>query len=253
LGEYTILTYRIQDFFARAGKISDFPERRSAESVPEGESESLPMTESRTGGVAADVGCGRGVEGDPNRGVDGDMDLDGDVDANGGVDADPNEARTETWTLSWRESWMQLRARSLAGCRGLDGQGAARKIAAMIDHMSLPVKDVAKAKKFYAKALAPLGYAAIVSYPDAVGFGPVGKKQTVFWVMKGKPAKLHIAFVSKDRKRVDAFHVAALAAGAKDYGAPGLRPKYHKNYYGAFVIDSEGNNAEAVCHTASKR
>ncbi len=118
----------------------------------------------------------------------------------------------------------------------------------MIDHVSIKVTDLAKAKKFFTAALAPLGYAVIREFGDmAVGMGVGGKPD--FWISKGqKFAPAHIAF-SATRQQVDEFHKAALAAGAKDEGQPGLRAQYHPNYYGAFVIDMDGNNIEAVCHT----
>ena len=126
----------------------------------------------------------------------------------------------------------------------------------MIDHVGFAVSDYARAKAFYLKALAPLGYALIMEatadqtesgYP-AAGFGVGGKPD--FWIGgEGRIDKpLHIAIVAKDRKMVDEFHRAALAAGGKDNGAPGLRPQYHPNYYGAFVLDPDGHNIEAVCH-----
>lgn len=125
----------------------------------------------------------------------------------------------------------------------------------LIDHISLNVADYERAKAFYAKALAPLGFSLVMevtaemtgSIPSA-GFGPKGKP--VFWIApKGRqtPAQ-HIAFGADSRAMVDAFHAAAITAGATDNGAPGLRPHYHPNYYGAFVLDPEGHNIEAVCH-----
>ena len=80
------------------------------------------------------------------------------------------------------------------------------------------------------------------------GFGSPGRPQ--FWIATGKPVqgRVHFAFMTKDRAAVRAFHQAALAAGAKDNGAPGLRPEYHEHYYGAFVLDPDGHNIEAVCH-----
>jgi catechol 2,3-dioxygenase-like lactoylglutathione lyase family enzyme len=128
----------------------------------------------------------------------------------------------------------------------------------MIDHVGFPVSDYERAKVFYAKALAPLGYTLIMEVDAAVnpsghpaaGFGRSGKPD--FWIGgEGKLEKpLHIAIVAGDRAQVDAFHAAALAAGARDNGAPGLRPHYHANYYGAFVLDPDGHNIEAVCHKA---
>jgi catechol 2,3-dioxygenase-like lactoylglutathione lyase family enzyme len=125
----------------------------------------------------------------------------------------------------------------------------------MIDHVGFPVSDYAKSKAFYVKALAPLGYVLVMEIPNneqgapAAGFGAGGKPD--FWIggEGGLHKEVHIAILSKDRAGVDAFHKAALAAGGKDNGAPGLRPQYHPNYYGAFVLDPDGHNIEAVCHT----
>jgi catechol 2,3-dioxygenase-like lactoylglutathione lyase family enzyme len=126
----------------------------------------------------------------------------------------------------------------------------------MIDHVGFPVSDYARAKSFYARALAPLGYALVteVSAADnpsgapAAGFGKDGKPD--FWIGAegGLEKPLHVAIVADDRAAVDAFHRAALAAGAEDNGAPGIRAQYHPNYYGAFVRDGDGHNIEAVCH-----
>ena len=125
----------------------------------------------------------------------------------------------------------------------------------MIDHIGFPVADYARSKAFYLKALAPLGYALVMEVQQdandspAAGFGANGKPD--FWI-GGEGAlnrSVHIAVVARDRPSVDAFYRAALAAGGKDNGAPGLRPRYHPNYYDAFVLDPDGHNVEAVCHT----
>jgi catechol 2,3-dioxygenase-like lactoylglutathione lyase family enzyme len=125
----------------------------------------------------------------------------------------------------------------------------------VIDHIALHVRDVARATEFYLEALAPLGIAIVmqVSAEDtghgaAVGFG-AGQKP-FFWLGEGEPLSgpMHIAFAAPNRAAVDAFYAAALHAGATDNGKPGLRPEYHDNYYGAFVLDPDGNNLEAVCH-----
>lgn len=117
----------------------------------------------------------------------------------------------------------------------------------MIDHVGVPVSDYARSKRFYEQALAPLGYVTVMEFGDAAGLGAGGKPD--LWIAKGAPgASLHIAIVSDSRAGVDAFYKAALAAGGKDNGAPGLRPQYHPTYYGAFVFDPDGNNLEAVCH-----
>jgi catechol 2,3-dioxygenase-like lactoylglutathione lyase family enzyme len=126
----------------------------------------------------------------------------------------------------------------------------------MIDHVGFPVSDYARSKAFYEKALAPLGYTLIMevgpehteSGSPAAGFGVNGKPD--FWIggEGGLEKPLHVAILAKERAAVDAFYKAALAAGAKDNGAPGLRPHYHPNYYAAFVLDADGHNIEAVCH-----
>ena len=126
----------------------------------------------------------------------------------------------------------------------------------MIDHVGFPVSDYEWAKSFYAEALAPLGYALVLevsaaenpSGEPAAGFGRDGKPD--FWIgAEGGLAKpLHVAIVADDRAAVDEFHRAALAAGAEDNGAPGIRPQYHPNYYAAFVRDRDRHNIEAVCH-----
>ena len=125
----------------------------------------------------------------------------------------------------------------------------------MIDHIGFPVSDYARAKAFYTRALAPLGYSLIMEVTQeerpgesAAGFGANGKPD--FWIggegALNKP--VHIAIAAKDRATVDAFYKAALAAGGRDNGAPGIRAHYHPNYYGAFVYDRDGNNVEVVCH-----
>ena len=127
----------------------------------------------------------------------------------------------------------------------------------MIDHVGFSVSDYARAKAFYEGALAPLGYrlvmeaAAQETGKPAAGFGADGKPD--FWVGgEGKLEKpLHVAIVAKDRATVDEFHRAALAAGGRDNGAPGLRPHNHPNYYAAFVRDPDGHNIEAVCNASA--
>lgn len=118
----------------------------------------------------------------------------------------------------------------------------------MLDHVNLPVSDLGRSRRFYEKALSPLGHGLLMEHPiSGVGFGREGKPG--FWIKRGDVGSaVHVAFASPDRATVDAFHAAALAAGARDNGRPGLRPEYHRSYYGAFVLDPDGNNVEAVCH-----
>ena len=132
----------------------------------------------------------------------------------------------------------------------------------MIDHISIGVSDIERGKKFYDAVLATLGCGCVftVDIPGhgvvGHGYGVIGSDRPQFWI--GVPEKLdaganakggaHISFEAKKRKDVDAFYAAALKAGGKDNGAPGLRPHYHPNYYGAFAFDPDGNKIEACCH-----
>jgi len=126
----------------------------------------------------------------------------------------------------------------------------------MIDHIGMPVSDLARSTAFYLKALAPLGIAIVMEVSAeqtgagaAVGFGANFKP--FFWIGEAPDlggGHIHVAFVANSRAHVDAFYQAALAAGGKDNGKPGLRPHYHADYYGAFVLDPDGHNIEAVCH-----
>ena len=125
----------------------------------------------------------------------------------------------------------------------------------MLDHIGLAVADLTRSKAFYVAALAPLGYGLVKDFTaemtggDAhAGFGPEWRPQ--FWIGTGEAltGRLHVAFAAKDRAAVRAFHAAALAAGGRDNGAPGLREIYHPDYFGAFVLDPDGHNVEAVCH-----
>lgn len=137
----------------------------------------------------------------------------------------------------------------------------------MLDHMTFRVRDIARTRDFYSAALAPLGYT--ISFEGAMegvqmlGFShadanePNGQRMDVWFIDGTSPygqapatTSCHLCWRAARREQVDAFHQAALAAGGKDYGAPGLRPHDHPHYYGAFVIDPEGNNIEAVCHSA---
>jgi catechol 2,3-dioxygenase-like lactoylglutathione lyase family enzyme len=125
----------------------------------------------------------------------------------------------------------------------------------IIDHMGLSVSDFEHALQFYVRALAPLGISVEKRVSkeqagghEAAGLGRGGKPS--FWLSGGgrMSPPIHVAFVADNRSAVDAFYEAALAAGGADNGAPGVRPHYHPNYYGAFVRDPEGHNIEAVCH-----
>ncbi len=125
----------------------------------------------------------------------------------------------------------------------------------MIDHIGIGVTDYTKSRVFYDKALAPLGIALVMEVTAeqtgdqaAAGYGSDGKPY--FWIGEGPDSSgpTHIAFTAASRALVEAFHQAALAAGGTDNGAPGLRPHYHETYFGAFVLDPDGNNIEAVCH-----
>ena len=126
----------------------------------------------------------------------------------------------------------------------------------MLDHIGISVADFDRSKRFYLQALAPLGIGLIKEVTAEqtggsahAGFGEQGKPY--FWIGTGtdRPGgRVHVAFVAATRADVQAFHRAALAAGGHDNGAPGLRPHYHANYYGAFVLDLDDNNVEAVCH-----
>lgn len=125
----------------------------------------------------------------------------------------------------------------------------------MLDHIGLEVSDFDRSKAFYEAALEPLGIRLIMEFEGGAGLGKETEHgpKPFFWLYeRGRPAVsgAHIAFGSRTPEGVDAFHAAALAAGGTDNGAPGLRPHYHPGYYGAFVLDPDGNNVEAVCHAA---
>jgi len=129
----------------------------------------------------------------------------------------------------------------------------------MFDHIGIVVSDYDKSKAFYRQALAPTGHARVVELPagaagrfESSGF--CHEDGSDFWISQGQAVTppIHIAFRVPTRAAVDAFHEAALAAGGKDNGAPGLRPRYHANYYGAYVLDPDGHNVEAVCHEAEQ-
>lgn len=118
----------------------------------------------------------------------------------------------------------------------------------MVDHVALNIRDLAAAKAFYERALAPLGYMVGMELEADVGFRSA-EGELDFWLCeRGEPsAPTHVGFRAADRATVDAFHAAAIEAGGSDNGAPGIRPVYHEHYYAAFVLDPEGSNIEAVC------
>lgn len=127
----------------------------------------------------------------------------------------------------------------------------------MFDHVAITVSDFAHSKSFYARALAPAGYARLVELPEAPGAAPqiVGfchQDGSDLWIRQGEPLRppLHLAFRVASRAEVEAFYREAIAAGGRDHGAPGLRPHYHSNYYAAYVLDPDGHNLEVVCHEA---
>lgn len=120
----------------------------------------------------------------------------------------------------------------------------------MFDHLGFGVSDLQASKRFFVAALAPLGIGVVMEGEFGVGIGKKGKPALWLSPAPAKPSPMHLAFTADTRADVDAFHRTALAAGAADNGAPGLRPHYHANYYGAFVIGPDGHNVEAVCHKA---
>ena len=121
----------------------------------------------------------------------------------------------------------------------------------MFDHVVFGVSDYAASKAFFLQALAPLGVASVSEGALGIEMCAKGNDASLcLFQTAEKPARLHLAFAAATRAQVDAFYAAALAAGAQDNGAPGLRPKYHANYYAAFVIGPDGHNVEAVCHKA---
>jgi catechol 2,3-dioxygenase-like lactoylglutathione lyase family enzyme len=128
----------------------------------------------------------------------------------------------------------------------------------ILDHFGINVSDFARSKAFYEKALAPLGITVAMEYATWCGFGRGGKPE--LWIGQGVASfqtpdqvrvitPTHVALVARSRAEVDAFYAAAMAAGGRDHGAPGIRAQYHPNYYGAFVLDPDGHNVEAVIHT----
>ena len=118
----------------------------------------------------------------------------------------------------------------------------------MFDHVVFGVSDYAESKAFFLKALEPLGVAVVLEGPLGLELSSDGKSSLCICQTEDKPAHLHLAFRAENRRQVEAFYRAALEAGGKDNGAPGLRAQYHANYYAAFVICPDGHNIEVVCH-----
>lgn len=117
-----------------------------------------------------------------------------------------------------------------------------------LDHIGFNVSDFPKTKQFLLRALQPLGIGIVMEGEGWAMIGKNGKPQFWFGSFGKSPGPIHIAFAAENREQVRQFHTAALAAGGKDNGAPGVRAQYHPNYYGAFVIGPDGHNVEAVCH-----
>ena len=117
----------------------------------------------------------------------------------------------------------------------------------MIDHINVGVADLAASRAFYERALAPLGITVVMQHQAGIGFGRGGRPQ--FWISdRHRSGPLHIAFEAPDRATVDRFYAEAVAAGGHANGPPGVRAHYHPGYYGAFVLDPDGNNIESVTH-----
>ena len=118
----------------------------------------------------------------------------------------------------------------------------------MFDHVGFGANDYAASKACFLKSLPPLGVGIVMEGEHGIGLGPVGKPSLWLFQTSEKPVPLHIAFTAANRKQVQDFYCAAVEAGGKDNGAPGVRPRYDSNYYGALVIGPAGHNVDAVCH-----
>ena len=121
----------------------------------------------------------------------------------------------------------------------------------VIDHLTIGVSDLERSRRFYAAALEPLGFAEMGSWSDErreIAFGLKGAEDFAISTEYPHGSPVHVAFSADTREAVDSFHAAAVAAGGRDNGAPGPRPEYSERYYGAFVLDPDGHNVEAVCH-----
>jgi catechol 2,3-dioxygenase-like lactoylglutathione lyase family enzyme len=128
----------------------------------------------------------------------------------------------------------------------------------MLDHLSIPVADLARAAAFYDAVLTTIGLCRRKERPGAIGYGPITRAAPVFWILARESEAgaspglgLHVSFQAPDRASVDAFHATALRCGGRDAGKPGLRPQYTKPFYGAFVFDLDGFKIEAVCRVES--
>jgi catechol 2,3-dioxygenase-like lactoylglutathione lyase family enzyme len=148
------------------------------------------------------------------------------------------EIAGELEKIAWRD---QTVAPPLYGRSG-------RKGMPVIDHVILGVHHLDESRFFYEHALAPLGVKVVVDRPELVGFGSDDGRPFFWLAVRETTHRVHVAFTAADRLAVDAFHAAAMRAGGVDNGRPGLRPRYHENYYAAFAFDADGNNIEAVCH-----
>ena len=120
----------------------------------------------------------------------------------------------------------------------------------VVDHAGILVRDLAASKRFYEAALAPLGFGLLYEQEDGAGFGVEGADDFGINRNAEPTTRAHVAFVALTRDAVDAFYAAALANDGRDNGPPGLRPRYHAEYYAAYVLDPDGNNIEAVHHGA---
>jgi len=118
----------------------------------------------------------------------------------------------------------------------------------IIDHIGIAISDYEKSKEFYSKVLLPLNIRLVAEVQGWAGFGKNGKPEFWFGTSDNAQRPMHIAFLAENRAAVNQFYQAAISAGARDNGKPGIREIYHPNYYGAFIIDPDGHNIEAVCH-----
>jgi catechol 2,3-dioxygenase-like lactoylglutathione lyase family enzyme len=132
--------------------------------------------------------------------------------------------------------------------KGARGPAARRPT---IDHVTLRARYLPSSRRFYEAALAPLGFGLEFEHEGLVAFGSGERGRLIIYASERPITGFHVAFSAPSREAVDRFHAAALEAGGRDNGAPGLRPEYHEGYYGAYVFDPDGNNVEAVHHTVT--